>query len=143
MTKNVKYFFFFVSFSLYSQISDKHDSCYVLRMTQKNNGLVKNVIFKGEHTSIKFNNGLIYVTSEFIDFSDSLILLTKGYNAIDRPYVGDTVVKISDIKWILWDGIPRKKLKTKKHWIEYKKIIADCKYKGWNYSHFKNENIIR
>lgn len=88
----------------------------------------------------KLKNKRKFNTAEILDFNDSMIQITKGYNAIDLPYVGDTLIKFSDIKWVLWDGVPRRKLKTGKYIYRIEKIKGDCSYRGWNDKFFKKEN---
>lgn len=131
-----------VMFSLNS-VCQQMDSCEVFVIIHKKHPNIRYIKHKGDHSMIKLNNGERFPTAEWLNFNDTQLHITKGFNAIKKPYVGDTIINISDIKWVFWDGMPRKYLRSKKYYYTVEKIYTNCEYKGWNHLYFKNEEEIR
>lgn len=89
------------------------DSCQVLKVRTRNKICVFHV---GMYTSMKFNNDSVYIMAKIVKLtSDSIKIFKREY--IDGEYKNINVVTypINELKWINWDGIPRKKLRLKRH----------------------------
>ena len=124
---------------LHSGISQTMDTCEVFVIINKKDTTSRYIHYKGVHSMVKLNTGKKFPTAEWLDFSEDKLHITKGFNGIDRPYVGDTIVHFSDIKWVFWDGMPRRKLRSSKYYFRIEKVYTNCEYRGWNHLHFKNE----
>lgn len=116
----------------------KQDYCKVLQVTNKKN-YYHYYKKRGVHSTIKMKNGYMFKSPEWLDFDENRLHITKGFNSSFHPYVGDTVICLNDIKWVLWDGVPRKKLRTSKYAFKVLYIQTDCEYRGWNHKYFQTE----
>lgn len=117
----------------------KMDSCDVFVIINKKHNDICYIKNKGGHSMLKLNNGKRYPTAEWLNFSGNKLHITKGFNGVNQPYVGDTIINFEDIKWVFWDGIPRKKLRSRKYYFRIEKKYTNCEYRGWNHLYFKNE----
>jgi hypothetical protein len=135
---NIVFCALLIILTTFNVVCQEKDSCDVFIVSHKRNNK-KYYYYKGDHSMIKLKNGKIFRTAEWLNFSDGRLHITKGYNNIYSSYVGDTIVNIEDIKWIFWDGIPRKRLRNNTYSYKIVKMYTNCEYRGWNHLYFKNE----
>lgn len=140
MNRQIHIYLFLLFYIFFQQnikcFSQQKDSCIVFNIYNKKDSTIVYTKFKGSHSMVKLKNGTLFKTAEWLDFNNDFLHLTKGFNSISMPYIGDTVISVKDIQWIFWDGIPRKKLKSKLYYYKVEKIKANCYYRGWNNSYF-------
>lgn len=99
--------FFIMNFS-----NAQSDSCNVMEAENKLFKQKKFIFHSGMYTSMRFENDSVYIIPEILDITKDSILINK------RVYIKDNHITwkqytypISSIKWINWDGRPRKKIR--------------------------------
>ncbi|PHR42297.1 MAG: hypothetical protein COA32_17560 [Fluviicola sp.] len=93
-------------------LNAQDDTCNVIEAECKLFKNKKFVFHSGMYTSIKFQNDSVYIIPEILNITKDSISINK------RIYISDKQIKweqytypISSIKWINWDGRPRKKVR--------------------------------
>lgn len=89
------------------------DSCNILVAQSKIFKHKSYIFHSGMYTSMKLNNDSIFIIPKILYFSNNQIFINK------RIYIDDDNIRwkktsfpVSSIKWINWDGVPRKKVRA-------------------------------
>lgn len=99
------------------------DSCYQLKILSRN---TTHLFRAGMYTSMKFYDDSVYIIAKIERISaDSIRIFKREHREGEYVYSTSVSYPLNALKWINWDGIPRKKLYPKRHEFYVESRCAD------------------